>query len=52
MASSSHTEAVGEFGGDLQTLRYGLTRKVAIERLINVIKRHAASQAFEDERDG
>ena len=45
-------EGVGELGGDLQNLGQGLMRKVAIERLINIIKRHAASQAFGDQRDG
>jgi len=44
-------KGVGDFGGDLQNLGQCLTRKASAERLVNVIKRHTAGQAFENEGD-
>jgi hypothetical protein len=43
LASSSYMEGVGKLGGDLQNLGQGLTGKIAIERLIDIVKRHAVS---------
>ena len=51
LASSSHMKQVGDLGGDLQNFWQGLTRKIPTKRLVNVIERHTAGQAFEDEGD-
>lgn len=50
----SHSKLHGEpdHVGDLQNFGQCLTRKASSERLVNVIKRHTASQAFENEGDG
>jgi len=40
---------VGDLGGDLQNFGQGLTRKISAKGLVNVIERHTAGQAFEDE---
>ncbi len=51
LASSSHMKGVSDLGCDLQNFGQCLTRKGPAERLVNVIKRHTASQALENEGD-
>ena len=51
LASSSHMKRAGDLGGDLQNFGQCLTRKAPTERLVDVVKRHTASQAFENKGD-
>jgi len=50
LASSSHMEGAGELGCDFQDLRQSLRRKGTIEGVIDLFERHAAREAFEDQR--
>ncbi len=50
LVPSSHMEGTGQLGREPQDPRQGFVRKSTIERLIDVLERHAVGQALENQR--